>query len=195
MPFTNVPVASCVTPHPDPLPLRGRGNRDDSLSLGEAGEDARGRLLDGGGEVAGPDDAEDGGQIAMREMGVRVRPRAGVAGGDATLVSAIVVIADVHLDLGGPEGALHHFPPLQRVPLEVQLAKLIAERLEREPGIDEGAQNHVAGGAARAVEVRDRHGQPALCVNGRPPSPLPSPSPRAREALRFPRPRRGRGSG
>ena len=69
---------------------------------------------------------------------------------------------DVHLDLGGAEAPLRHFPALQRVVVEAETGQAVAERVEGQAGVHERAQNHVAGSAARAVEVGETQGRPRL---------------------------------
>jgi hypothetical protein len=36
-------------------------------------------------------------------------------------------------------------------------AQRTAQRVERQPGVEEGAENHVAGGAVETVEIKDPH--------------------------------------
>jgi hypothetical protein len=90
-----------------------------------------------------------------------VRPLVLVSGLSARMV--VVVNMDVHL--GRPEGALHDLSTLERKPFEIELGELVPERLEGRARVDQGAHDHVACGPARAVEVRDAHGYLILAAS------------------------------
>ena len=75
------------------------------------------------------------------------------------LVAPVVPgLRHVDLDLGGAEGALHHLAPLERIARKREALEIGAQVLPAEPRVHEGAENHVTGGAAGAVEVGETHG-------------------------------------
>src|SRR5262249_8742782 len=105
------------------------------LRLGEAAEDAAGARLDGLREVARVEDREDVPQPAVMVLG----------------------LLDRHVDLRGAKGATADLAGGQLPARAPQRAHLGAERIGRPAGVEEGAEDHVAGGAAGAVEVGELH--------------------------------------
>ena len=118
----------------DRLPRRAVHPR---LGIGQPREDARGLGLDVAVELAPTKDGQDVDQPAMGVMGALV---------------------DLHLDLEGAEVALHDVATGQRPAGQAELGQLALQGLERGAGIDERGHDHVARGAARAVEVGEPHG-------------------------------------
>jgi len=106
------------------------------LGLGQAREDPRRPRHHRGRELAGAEDREDVAQLAVF-----------VADGG---------VQD-NVSLGGAERAALHLTRLQREAGQPQLIQLGAQGLKRHAGVEQRAQDHVARGAARAVEVDDFH--------------------------------------
>jgi hypothetical protein len=117
-----------------------------ALGLGQAREDADRIGLHPVRQGAPRDEVADDRERAVRVLG-RMRVR-------------MLVRARCHVDfhLGGPEGALHHFPPLQRISGKREAGEVREKILPAEPRVHERPENHVAGGAAGTVEVREAHG-------------------------------------
>src|SRR5215203_1246754 len=61
-----------------------------------------------------------------------------------------------HAELRGADTSPRHPLGPYRVRFDGQAAQRRPDSVERDPGVDEGAENHVAGGPRRTVEVERR---------------------------------------
>jgi hypothetical protein len=77
----------------------------------------------------------------------------------------VVVIVDVHVDLGRPEDSLHDLAALEGETGQPELGELRPQRFEGHPRVDQSAHDHVARGSARTVEIGDAHGQRILLAS------------------------------
>ena len=107
------------------------------LGLGQAAEDPGGVAPHAGRETAPVEEPEDTAERAVR---AGWRPR-----------------VDLDIGLGGPESAPPDLVRRERPAGEAELRELRAERVEGHPRVEKRAEDHVARGAARAVEVDRLH--------------------------------------
>jgi hypothetical protein len=101
------------------------------LGLGEALEERYGAILDLGREPRPVDDPDDVLEVPVRRVG-RV---------------------DHHVHLRGGEPGPGHAALGERVARKPELLELGAQLVERQAEVHDGAEQHVARGSARAVEV------------------------------------------
>src|SRR5262249_49248267 len=107
---------------------------DASFGFREPREDPSRLVLDGVAEHAGLQDGDDVAERAMTMM-------------------SVVVDRDVHLRR--PERALADLANEELPAGQRKLAQLGAKRVDRYTGVDQGGHDHVAGCAARTVEIDD----------------------------------------
>lgn len=113
-----------------------RGAVSAGLSLGQPPEDARRGGFDPIGQPAPLQEAEDLGEVPVTTVGLSIH---------------------FNVNLGGPKRPLLHLPPRQPVAPEWEFRQLGPERVERDAGVHQGPQDHVAAGAARTIEVGELH--------------------------------------
>jgi hypothetical protein len=110
--------------------LRG-GAVHPGLRLGQALEDARGHVPHRRGQAASLENVEDLPEAPMDRL----------------------VVAERHVHLGGAKARLDDLAALEPVAGHAQPGQLARERLEWRARVHQRAQDHVARGAARAIEV------------------------------------------
>ena len=75
----------------------------------------------------------------------------------------MVLLADFETDLGGGDGAPDNFFDVHPVVVEGEFVEFGLKFGGRPPGVDEGAQKHVAGRSGEGVEKRDlQEGPPVV---------------------------------
>jgi len=115
--------------------LNGHAVRD-GLRLGQAGEDAFGLRADGLGQLARVQNGQHVLEVPMR----------------------LVAGLDVDAEASGGEVLLRDLRGLDTDPGHVQAIENLAQPVNRGARVNQGADDHVAGGAAEAVKVGDGHG-------------------------------------